>query len=92
MKYKYEIGDYVLLDDSDTQWRVYLEVKILDKNSNKDLPGQKPELDYRVDSISKNKYVKDGSFWIDEHEIRRKMTRKEIEEFELKQVSKKYNL
>ena len=32
-EHHYEIGDYVHLEDLD--WMVYLDVKIIDKNSNK---------------------------------------------------------
>lgn len=91
-QYKYKVGDYVLLaDDENDSWRVYYEVKILDICSNKDREGEDKLEDYYVEAVHRRTQdIK--RFWIDEYEIERKMTKKEIKEWEFKQDAKKYNL
>jgi hypothetical protein len=90
--YKYKVGEYVLLDDADSPWRLHLQVKILDTGSNTDIEDLLEN--YYVEAYNKDLEI--SNFWVDEYEIERKMTKKEIKEWltelEIKQNAKKYNL
>ena len=91
VKQEYQIGDYVLLleDANRRTWNVDLHCKIIDVEN---------KIGYRTESIGykiRTFYTNDHSeakVWIDQKEIERKLTPKEIEEYKLKEEAKKYNI
>jgi hypothetical protein len=92
-KYKYNAGDYVILDNSDPdkQWKVNLCAKILDNNSNQNRHYEKPNIDYYIETfLLENQMI--NNFWVDEEEIERLATTEEIEDYELKIAANKYNI
>jgi hypothetical protein len=78
---KYEIGDYVLLnDDPKNKWMIDIECEIIKIENDS----------YQISSFYKN--GKCAILWIHNDEISRKMTSEEIEKYEIKKNSEKYNL
>ena len=95
--FSFDIGDYVHLKDD--EWMFFQDVKIIDKNSEKNKPDAldnifkkiKMENDYYVEALMKkdNKIVK---LWIDLSDIERKSTPEEIEKYKLREDTNKYNI
>lgn len=82
---KYSIGDYVLL--SKGKWRVHTVVYIYDVYFNDD----ENKYNYHVEG----KFIDNNEktvFWIEDSEIEKKLTTKEVEDFLLKIDAEKYNL
>jgi len=95
---QYSVGDYIQLKiDRETPWTVELNSKII---YIKKLINNK--FHYEVETFRlpnqksfNNKPLKDNeliSFFIREYDIERKLTPEEIEKFEIKKISRKYNL
>ncbi len=85
LEFKYEEGDYVYLTGDG--WNIGPELKIIKQYSvikNKDISYKVSGYDIR------NKEFK--IFWVDEYEIERKLTPKEIETFKIKIEADKYNI
>jgi hypothetical protein len=91
-KYKYKVGDYVVIDNSGPKWHVNLCVKILDKNSNQNRHDEKPNIDYYIEAFLLDNPKIINNFWIDEDEIERLATTEEIEDYEMKINVNKYNI
>lgn len=86
---KYNVGDYVILkeDDVHKRWKVKLEGFIYKMFYN----SVEQQYNYRVEG----EYVhnnKETTFFISDSDIERKMTPEEIEDYQLRKESKKYNL
>jgi hypothetical protein len=82
---EYEIDDYVHLAKEDS-WKVYPDVKII-----KIITYDNKDNEIRVESQMKtSNSIK--TFWIDLEEIERKSTPEEIENYELRKNTNKYNL
>jgi len=80
---KYEIGDYVLLK-SETKWNVDRKCKVIDIKYIGNIFYK-----YYLLTILNNKPT---TLDLMDHEIGRKLTKDEIEEYEIKQKLIKYNL
>ncbi len=100
--FKYNIGDYVLVNNQEL-WHIFPVVKIIDKNSNskkthnsgfeeKEIETERPEIDYYVETFLKNTQSRLDHFWLDEYEIDRKATEKEIQQYEMIKSAILYNL
>ena len=91
---KFKIGTWVLLElDTDSPWQVYPYVKIIDRESTKthDDPDEDPLNDYEVESFSLHTgEIK--TFWVDDVEIERKLTKEEIVQTKAKIEAIKYNI
>lgn len=92
---KFRKGTWVLLDqDSDSpRWNVYPYVKIIDRESTKthNDPDEDPLNDYEVESFSlETGEIK--TFWVDDFEIDRKLTKDEIAQTKAKIEAIKYNI
>ena len=82
----YKAGDYILLiQDPNNKWRVDLRCKILKKAI------EQGELNFYVSTYMLHNN-EPYSFWVILDEIERKMTKSEIEEYELEKDAKKYNI
>lgn len=90
-KFKYEIGDYVILDKT-LGWMIYPCVKILDFNSNQNRINEEPNIDYYIKSFQIDNESRIEKLWVDEEEIERLATQEEIKELKLRKDVKKYNL
>jgi len=78
----YNVGDYVLLNDDDiNKWAIDRESKIIES-----FEGNS----YRIKSFYKNN--KEAVLWITVDEIERLLTPDEIQKYEAKLESIKYNL
>ena len=94
---KFEIGTWILLDDTE-DWRVYPYAKIIDKNSAKthfskynEDDYEMPRNDYEIETfLLKTGKIK--TFWVDDVEIDRKLTKDEIVQTKAKLDAIKYNL
>ena len=84
---EYKIGDYIHLTEEE-KWRVYPDVKII-----KILIHDNKDNEIRVEAQSKTSADnRTKTFWIDLEEIERKSTPEEIEQYDLRKNTNKYNL
>ena len=91
---KYKVGDYILLSEDDG-WSVELECRIIDVGGDKVYDKLADNYDiypkYKVKTfIIRNN--EEHEFWVENHEIERKMTPEEVEEYKLSKLTNKYNL
>ena len=78
-------GDYILLSGSG--WNLFKNyIRVISDGTEDGWKGQ----GYHVEGITKNNEL--AKFWITKHEISRFLTPEEIEEFNIKIESDKYNL
>jgi len=82
---KYKVDDYVYMEESD--WTIEPVVKILDHWWNDEANMD----DYEVEAVEEES-GKLTTTTIGYYDIKRKCTQKEIEEFELQKIAKKYNV
>jgi len=75
----YKVGDYILLKDDENKWVIDIEVKIIEI-----LGG------YKISSFYPNGNI--ARIWVDETEIDRKMTTREIKDYKIRKEAEKYNL
>jgi hypothetical protein len=80
--FKYKVGDYVYFKRP-YKWKVFPVVKIIDLSIS---------IDYYVEAFMKENPNRLDNFWLEEDEILRIATPKEIEEYKLKKDMIKYNL
>ena len=97
----FNIGDWVLLKSNcEIFWNVYHYVKIIDKESTKNHDSgfgfEEPLNDYEIETFTiKTELSLPGkikTFWVNDFEIDRKLTPKEIEQTEAKYLANKYNI
>jgi len=88
---KYFTNDYVILDSNDYEWHVDTCVKIVDVSIIVQ-KYKKITMRLKVEAIDKRKNNDIITFWINEDEIDRYATPEEIEEYEIKIKTNKYNL
>ena len=91
---KFKIGTWVLLEiDNDSPWTVYPYVKIINREStmSHNDEDEEPLNDYEVETFSL-KNGKTETFWVDDFDIDRKLTNREIKDVQLKIDAMKYNL
>jgi hypothetical protein len=87
-KNKYKIGDFIFLDDEE-KWTIEPICEIIDI----DIDSRNR---YRISTYYLKKFSNPDDdivyFWIEENEIKRKITPEEIENYKISKISKKYNL
>ena len=89
----YKIGDYILYNN-DGRWDIEPECKIIDIHDNKVYDKLSDDYDIYPEYQIKP-YINDffeTNFWIKKHQIIRKLTPEEIEEYKIKESQRKYNL
>jgi len=87
---KYKKGDYIKLDTEGDTWQVYVICKV-DLIQYLNVDAANTDIEYYVYTF----YAKSGepiSFWTNNSEIERLATPEEIEQYNLKEYTTKYNL
>ena len=90
---EYNIGDYIIIKDNRIETKLYsIPYKnyalIIDKIDDDGFL----RYDYKFYDLIKNKFENTSSTFIFKPDILRKMTKKEIEDLNIKIISNKYNL
>jgi hypothetical protein len=96
---KFDIGTWVLLEQTLNRWNVYPYVKIIDKNSAKthynkydEDDYEMPQNDYKIETFSLIEIGVKKEFWVDDSEIDRELTPEEIEDAKAKIDELKFNI